>query len=100
MICIPKVNVSVHNGTLIDNLFTNIQFTANPSKAGVLLDKLSDHQPYFMIFNIKRVKEKSPQYVQINNINDTSIANIIQHLTEVDIFRITVARLRRPCHVG
>ena len=77
---------SVHNGTLIDNLFTNIQFTANPSKAGILLDKLSDHQPYFMIFNTKRVKEKSPQYVQINNINDTSIANIIHHLTEVDIF--------------
>ena len=31
---------SVHNGTLIDNLFTNIQFTANSSKAGILLDKL------------------------------------------------------------
>ena len=59
---------------------------ANPSKAGILLDKLSDHQPYFMIFNTKRVKEKSPRYVQINNINDTSIANIIHNLTVVDIF--------------
>ena len=39
------------NGTLIDNFFCKLSQSMLESTAGILIKKLSDHQPYFMLIN-------------------------------------------------
>ena len=53
---------SVRNGTLIDNFFCELNPTILQSTAGILINKLSDHQPYFIIIDITLKKTPSKMY--------------------------------------
>ena len=72
--------------TLIDNLFSNVKVSFNQKYAGIIVDKLSDHPPYFVLFKTKFIKETSPTFIQINTINDNSIPNVIHQLIDAEIY--------------
>lgn len=46
------------NGTLIDNFFCKLNKSILESTAGILIKKISDHQPYFIFINVSLKTEK------------------------------------------
>ena len=60
------------NGTLIDNFFCKHSQSMLESTAGILIKKLSVHQPYFMLINTSLKTEQPPKFVNINVLNDDS----------------------------
>ena len=58
------------NGTLIDNFFCKLSQSMLESTTGILIKKLSDHQPYFMLTNTSLKTETLPKFVKINILND------------------------------
>ena len=66
------------SGTLIDNILCKSHISIKPITAGILLNKLSDHQPCFIILDFTFLGSNNPKftrkYVQledvINNINN------------------------------
>ena len=48
------------NGTLIDNFFCKFSQSMLESTAGILIKKLSDHQPYVMLL----IKDPPPNFVK------------------------------------
>ena len=55
---------SATRGTLIDNMFCRNSETMLTTTSGILIDKFSDHQPYFTTINWKTY-EKPPKYIKI-----------------------------------
>ena len=55
------------SGTLIDNFFFKSDNFSDTTKSGIFLKKLSDHQPYFLLIDIRLIKERTPKFIQINN---------------------------------
>ena len=66
--------------TLIDNLFLKSNNLAHKTIAGVFLKKLSDHQPYFVLINIKLTKERTSKYIQINIQTDVAMEKVKNEL--------------------
>ena len=66
------------NGTLIDNFFCKLSQSMLESTAGILIKKLSDHQPYFMLINTSLKTEQPPKFVKINVLNDDAKLNIMK----------------------
>ena len=77
--------------TLIDNIFTNNNNSNTNNKnnnnlAGILLSDISDHFPYFYMFNnSKIVRDSIKKYFYIRKSDDFSVQNIIQFLETSDI---------------
>ena len=67
---LPQITVPTRFGqfshTLIDNFFLKSNNLAHKTIAGVFLKKLSDHQPYFVLINIKLTKERTSKYIYTN----------------------------------
>ena len=57
---------SHRKGTLIDNFLCNLSDISLKSKSGILADRLSDHQPYFMSLNLRTVNIIPHKYITIN----------------------------------
>ena len=72
--------------TLIDNLFSNMQFANTKQKSGIIIDKFSDHQPCFVILKTEYPKQLPVKFVKINTVNDKTVLNLIHHLTDADIY--------------
>ena len=77
---LPQITVPTRFGqfshTLIDNFCFKSNNLAHKTIAGVFLKKLSDHQPYFVLINIKLTKERTSKYIQINIQTDVAMEKV------------------------
>ena len=64
------------NGTLIDNFFCKLSQSMLESTAGILIKKLSDHQPHLMLINTSLKTEQPPKFVKINLLNDDAMHKV------------------------
>ncbi len=76
----PKVTLptrlSNNHGTLImliDNLLFNLSEATLNTTSGILIKRLSDHQPYFTLFENIQHKNKKPKYVKICKQDSNSV---------------------------
>ena len=74
------------NGTLIDNYFCKLNKTILESKTGILTNKLSDHQPYFISVNITQKKEPLPKYVKINIVSTEAMYNVSHEIKSEEMY--------------
>ena len=85
----PKVTLptrfSNRNGSLIDNFFCKLSPTVVDALCGVLIDKFSDHQPYFICLNTKRKNIPQPKYITVQKYNQAEIDNTIEEIRNADI---------------
>ncbi len=63
-ITVPTTLSNSHS-TLIDNFFCNLTENTVDTTPGVLINKSSDHQPYFILLNNIITKESPPVYVKV-----------------------------------
>ena len=64
------------NGTLIDNFLCKLSNRISQASAGILMNRISDHLPYFITLdNITIKKIKIPKFIQTTNQSATYIAN-------------------------
>ncbi len=65
----PKITVpnrlSNNRGTLISNFLCKLTENTLNTTSGVLINKFSDHQPYFLLLNNIVTKESPPVYVKV-----------------------------------
>ena len=74
------------NGTLIDNFFCKLSQSMLESTAGILIKKLSDHQPYFMLINTSLKTEPPPKFVKINVLNDDAMHKVKNEIKSYDTY--------------
>ena len=72
--------LSQTSGTLIDNILCKAHISIKPTTAGILLNKLSDHQPCFIILGITFCGCNNPKfirkYVQLESVIDNINSDI------------------------
>ena len=87
----PKITLPTrltnNNGTLIDNFLCKLTENSIDTIAGILIDKLSDHQPYFTILNNTSPNDHTPRYIKIQNTNKESINNFNQALASSELLQ-------------
>ena len=80
----PKITVPTrltnNNGTLIDNFLCKLTENTLDTTSGVLIKKLSDHQPYFIILNNILTKDSPPVYVKITKKDKDAIQNFYDEI--------------------
>ena len=74
------------NGTLIDIFFCKLNKNILESKTGILTNKLSDHQPYFISVNITQKKEPLPKYVKINIVSTEAMHNVSHEIKSEEMY--------------
>ncbi len=52
--------LSNKHGTLIDNILCKLTDNTIDTTSGVLISKISDHQPYFLILDNVQIKQNKP----------------------------------------
>ena len=67
---------SIYNGTLIDNFFCELNKHTLSSSSGILINKFSDHQPYFMSIDTKLKRNHPPKFIKINRQNTEEMLNV------------------------
>ena len=81
----PKITLPTrltnNNGTLIDNILCKLTECTLDTTSGILIDKLSDHQPYFIVCNNTISTHISPRFVKITNYDKESVNRFQQTLT-------------------
>lgn len=81
----PKITLPTrltnNNGTLIDNMLCKLTECTLDTTSGILIDKLSDHQPYFTVLNSISFKDPPPLYVKEIKQDKDSINNFHQALS-------------------
>ena len=86
---IPKLTLptrfSSTSGTLIDNVFCKLSQSFSKTTAGILLQKLSDHQPYFITLDYLSSKTTRTKYVKVKRFDERSLINFKQELSSSDI---------------
>ena len=72
--------LSQTSGTLIDNILCKAHISIKPTTAGILLNKLSDHQPCFIILGITFCGCNNPKcirkFVQLESVIDNINSDI------------------------
>ena len=79
------------NATLIDNLFCKFDYTTNKTNSGILLNNLFDHQPYFILLNIKGTKAchiTNTKHIKVYIPTKTAVRNILSDMDASDFFTI------------
>ena len=71
--------------TLIDNLFCNFDKITKRTTAGILLNELSDHQPYFLLSYIELIKTPVPKFIKAFTLNENMVENIKNELLTSDL---------------
>ncbi len=74
-ITLPTTLTNKH-GTLIDNFFCKLTEATIDTIAGILINKFSDHQPYFILLNNIQLKTHTPRFIKINKQDQESIKKI------------------------
>ena len=74
------------NGTLIDNIFCKLLPCTQEHCSGILIKKLSDHLPCFMLINSQTRKRPPPKYMTIKQLTQHALLNIQIDLVEKNIY--------------
>ena len=77
---------SRHNGTLIDNFFCEYTKFTSDSVAGIFINKLSDHQPYFMIMDTKLKKIHPPKFTRINVQHMAAMVKVRKEISAANLY--------------
>ena len=72
MITLPT-RFSTYRGTLIDNFISKYSDTMFNAVSGILLDKFSDHQPYFTSLELVRAYQTTPKYSRVYDRSEDSL---------------------------
>ena len=76
---LPKITLptrlSESSSTLIDNCFVKISDNFSKTTAGILRQKISDHQPYFVVFDYLTLKKHKSKYVKTFRSTDSDWEN-------------------------
>ncbi len=76
----PKITVPTRltntKATLIDNLWCRLSETTLNITAGVLINKFSDHQPYFMLLDNIDTNILTPTYIKVSKQDNISLLNL------------------------
>ncbi len=70
-ITLPTRLSNIH-GTLIENFLCRLSETTLDTTSGILIKKLSDHQPYFTILNNINVKHHKPKNIKVTKQDNES----------------------------
>ena len=73
-------------GTLIDNFFAKISSIILNANAGIILDKLSDHLPYFICLDTIKMTCKFPKFITISVKKPTALEDLTKELASLNIF--------------
>ena len=86
---IPKIVLPTRltrlNGTLIDNFLCKVSSDFSSVTSGILVDKLSDHQPYFICLDYITISNQTSHYVLIKKLNKKSINDLKEYLKNNNI---------------
>lgn len=75
-----------HSATLIDNVFCKFSDSWERTKSGILTNRLSDHQSYFVHFPNDQSIKRKPKWVEYRKINDEGVKNLVEYLSNNQIF--------------
>ena len=75
-----------HNGTLIDNFCGEYTKFTSDSVAGIFINKLSDHQPYFIIMDKKLKKIHPPKLTRINVQHMAAMVKVRDEIYAADLY--------------
>ena len=85
----PKITLptrlTARSGTLIDNIYVKLSEQSISATSGIFTSKLSDHQPYFLIFENMLKREKPPKFVKIYKETPDAINNLCQEINDANI---------------
>ena len=86
---LPKITLptrfSQNHGTLIDNIFYKLSHNNSTTTAGILLNNISDHQPYFMCLNCSKLKNKINKYIDIHKYPNNFEENVKTEISGISI---------------
>ena len=85
---------SHRTGTLIDNFLCKLSDISLKYKSGILVDILSDHQPYFMSLNLRTVNIIPHKYITINKQTPNAIHNFKEELSSSNIMELLDVNLK------
>ena len=74
--------------TLIDNFLCKLSDISLKSKSGILVDRLSDHQPYFMSLNLRMVNIIPHKYITINKQTPIAIQYFKEEFSSSNIMEL------------
>ena len=74
------------NGTLIDNIFCKSLNPIRENCSGILINTFSDHQPCFMLLNIKTNKAIYTKLGTINQLTQKALLNVKNDLMKIDMY--------------
>ena len=97
----PKINFEVenlcHGETLIDNIFSKLTSDTKTITTGVLMNHISDHQPYFMCLDINKTNLRAERFKTITTKSQNFIENVKINIHESDIMsRLDLALGQNP----
>ena len=77
---IPKITLPTHvtqkHGSLIDNMYVKICNRFENIDAGIIINQISDHLPYFMSFNHANViPHNNTKYIKMTTYNEEAFIN-------------------------
>lgn len=80
--------LSSNSGTLIDNILYKLSPASFRHSAGILLNNISDHQPYFICIDlaISHVKSTPSKYIEIKSRKPTALDDFIGAISNSDIY--------------
>ena len=85
----PKITLptrfSRRRGTLIDNFYCKLSVSSLQSTAGVMLNKISDHLPYFICIDIIDKPKTGPKYISICKKKKTAATDMLQDLLSFNL---------------
>jgi hypothetical protein len=88
---IPKITLPTrltkNSSTLLDNFLCKTSHDYNDTVAGILMNNLSDHQPYFLCFNKISTGHSGPQHIWIKNQNERAIADYKTYIVNANIMQ-------------
>ena len=82
-----RVNNS-SGATLIDNIFCKLSPTTLQIKAGIFLEEISDHYPYFISSDLCHNLNKPPSLVKKRVNSDNAIQDMVTDMKDCDISKI------------
>ena len=74
------------NSTLIDNFLCKLSHRISNATAGILINSISDHLPYFILLDINIYNNKIPKFIQIKHQSAQAIANFKLEIANANIY--------------
>ena len=86
----PKITLPTRfsnmNGTLIDNFLYKISHRLLKTSAGIILSRISDHLPYFVLLDYVNIKLKNiTKFIQVKQQNASNLNNFKAELSRTNL---------------